>query len=89
MSKSIYSPKTKQCSKCKEIKSFNDFSKKKSNKDGLQYNCKKCISQYYINNKTSIDKQHAQYYINNKEQRHQYYIVFRQYLYFLFPEFFS
>jgi hypothetical protein len=32
----------KKCTKCLEVKAFSEFYKKKSNKDGLQYNCKLC-----------------------------------------------
>lgn len=36
----------KSCSKCKEIKPFEEFSKKASTKSGLQPQCKKCQSEY-------------------------------------------
>jgi len=32
----------KRCSKCRETKSIFEFSKNKSNQDGLQWECKKC-----------------------------------------------
>jgi hypothetical protein len=34
----------KQCSNCKTIKPFEQFSKDKQKKDGLRYNCKACCS---------------------------------------------
>ena len=37
---------TKRCSKCKEIKPLSEFSTDRSRKDGLQFHCKKCYSQY-------------------------------------------
>lgn len=59
----------KTCSKCKEEKEIYFFSKSKNNKDGLNYECKKCISEYckknYINNKVQINKRHKTYYYDN------------------------
>ncbi len=39
--------KTKICIKCKEEKSFDDFYKHKSSKDGLRHLCKQCHRGYY------------------------------------------
>ena len=36
--------KTKICSKCKEEKPIEDFSKRKPSKDGLQARCKTCCA---------------------------------------------
>lgn len=36
----------KQCSKCKEVKSVNLFSKNSGNKGGLHGHCKECVSIY-------------------------------------------
>ena len=36
----------KQCTKCKKLKSRNEFSKNRNNKDGLRYWCKKCEHEY-------------------------------------------
>ena len=41
----------KQCPKCKEVKSCNDFHKDSGKKDGLHHCCKKCAKQYYKNNR--------------------------------------
>ena len=54
----------KKCSKCKEEKSFEEFSKHKRTKDGRQDRCRECQKQYYENNKEKI----KQYYDNNKEK---------------------
>ena len=37
---------TKKCDKCKQIKSINEFYKKKTSKDGFQYWCKSCLKEY-------------------------------------------
>ena len=36
----------KKCSKCKELKSVDDFHKNKATKDGLNAYCKVCFSAY-------------------------------------------
>jgi len=36
----------KVCSKCKEEKGIERFSKNKSNKDGMQYRCKSCVKEH-------------------------------------------
>jgi len=50
----------KKCSKCKELKPFEDFNKNKSKKDGLNTYCKDCNKSYnkkhYIDNKESYFK---------------------------------
>ena len=38
---------TKQCRKCKEVKSVGEFSKKRRAKDGLKSQCKGCVKAYY------------------------------------------
>ncbi len=37
----------KQCCRCKELKSIDEFGKNKSELDGLQDACKKCRKEYY------------------------------------------
>lgn len=39
----------KTCTRCKETKPFNDFSPRKSAKDGYRSNCKECDSEYTKN----------------------------------------
>jgi hypothetical protein len=41
----------KKCTKCKEVKSLDEFSKDKRNKDGKQSRCKSCQKEYNIKNK--------------------------------------
>ena len=55
----------KLCTKCKTEKELSEYSKKKSSKDGLQYECKACVKQY--------DKQYrAENSERLKQQRKQY-----------------
>ena len=78
----------KVCSKCKQEKPFEGFSKERARKDGLRSQCKDCVKQYREQNKESIrerNKQHReqnkesiseyqkQYYEQNKESIKQYY----------------
>jgi len=58
----------KKCSNCGELKPFSEFYKDKCSKDGLQSYCKKCMKEYYENNKEKINKQQKEYYENNKEK---------------------
>ena len=62
----------KECKKCFDIKSYFDFSEKKSASDGLQARCKSCISEdsaeYRLANKKSIASRAAKYYSSNKER---------------------
>jgi hypothetical protein len=48
----------KKCYKCKEIKSYSEFYKNKSNKDGLSGYCKKCQS---VHEKTELKKSKVWY----------------------------
>jgi len=59
---------TKQCRKCGEIKSFENFVKDKSTKDGLNNQCKSCKKEYNKNNFDRIKKRLAEYNIENKER---------------------
>ena len=63
----------KKCSNCGELKPFSEFSKDKRSKDGLQSNCKKCMKEYYENNKEKILEQRKEYRENNKEKIKEYY----------------
>ena len=55
----------KQCTKCKETKSYTDFYKNRSNKDGYEYYCKPCKNAEKAKNK-EVDKR---YYQKNREER--------------------
>lgn len=51
----------KKCYKCNEIKSFDQFRKRKDSKDGYRNDCKSCYTIY-----------HKKYYINNIENWREY-----------------
>ena len=61
---------SKICTKCKNELSLDNFSKRKSHKDGLEYTCKGCINelnkQNYVKYKESIDKHVKVYQSENK-----------------------
>ena len=57
----------KKCSKCKELKTFNEFSKNKSSKSGFEYSCKKCRSDYYNRNRGKILSKQKNYQEERKE----------------------
>ena len=67
---------TKQCNKCKEFKTLDNFSKDKSSVDGLQKRCTPCKKQYYQDNIERIIEQNKKYQEDNKEW---YQIYVRQY----------
>lgn len=62
----------KVCNKCGEFKRYEEFHKKKSNKDGYIGQCKVCKSindkLYYQKNKESHNKRTKKYYEENKEK---------------------
>ena len=58
----------KVCSKCKQEKPYEEFSKRASSKDGLHPHCKDCVKQYYEQNKERISEQRKQHYEQNKER---------------------
>ena len=64
------------CTKCGELKSFEEFYKSKKGKYGIESKCKECINeknkQYYENNKEDIVEKGKQYYENNKEYKAEY-----------------
>ena len=63
--------KTKICSRCGEEKNIeNDFTKKKSNKDGYCENCKEC-TRFYANNHYKFNKD---YYKNKARENEKKYI---------------
>lgn len=61
----------KQCTKCNEIKSIDNFHKRNDKKDGLSTQCKHCKSsidkQYRELNKDKIKQDKKKYYNENKE----------------------
>lgn len=63
----------KYCSKCKNIKEFENFSKRKNTKDGLNFWCKECesknASRYYKKHKDKIKKATKQWNEENKEKK--------------------
>jgi len=52
--KSIFIPKKKECSRCGVVKPSIEFCSHIRNKDGLNYWCKQCVSEYYKNNIDTI-----------------------------------
>ena len=62
----------KTCTKCEQLKSFDDFSKRPAYKDGLAYWCKLCIRQnkktYYNNNLEQSRMQRAAYDAAHREE---------------------
>jgi len=58
----------KICSKCKEKRLFNQFSKNKSCKDGYHSNCKICNAEDYKLNRSKRLMQQSEYRLTNKDQ---------------------
>lgn len=58
----------KECTKCHELKHFNEFYKKTCSKDRLSSWCKRCFKEYSISNKNNILNQKKKYRENNKEK---------------------
>jgi hypothetical protein len=62
---------TKKCTRCGEIKKFDEFSKKTTHKDGLSSECKKCrkdsTGKHYILNREKILERNKQWYKNHPE----------------------
>ena len=59
----------KKCYKCKIEKSSEEFSKRRSGKDGLQGECKLCSEKYRAENKEKITKQAMQRYYSDTNFR--------------------
>jgi hypothetical protein len=55
---------TKQCSKCKQIKSISDFRQRTDSKDGYRHQCKKCLG-FYINQWYKTEKGKKRMHIHN------------------------
>lgn len=66
----------KTCSKCKVEKTFDNFQKHSSNKDGYQYQCKQCrketcsisFAKTYSKNKEEKQRKAREYYWTNREK---------------------
>ena len=58
----------KKCSKCAEVKSFEEFSRNKAHKDGIQNQCKSCVKAYNEANKDKIKARDKAYYKANKDK---------------------
>jgi hypothetical protein len=67
--------KTKQCSRCKEVKLLNDFSRDRRQRDGLRASCKDCNNlrhkEYRQNNLERLSQYHKEYYQSNKDKSSQ------------------
>ena len=63
----------KKCTKCGEIKSYSEFYKDKSRKDGYATSCKSCRRKYYEKHKEERDsyfkKYNKKYHEEHKEER--------------------
>lgn len=57
----------KRCSGCGEVKGVEDFSRNKSNKDGLQSRCKSCERRHYEENREAILERNRRSYVKNRE----------------------
>lgn len=70
----------KKCTKCGIEKELSQFTKDKSNKDGLARRCKACVTiggkQWYENNKERAKEASKQWYENNKGRRSSYEAVY-------------
>jgi hypothetical protein len=60
---------TKICSKCKIVKTFNEFHKNNSKKDGLQEFCKECRKLLTQKNKENLIDYKKNWYLKNSEIR--------------------
>ena len=69
----LYEKKIKKCSKCGEIKNFDEFYKGKDKKDGFRNDCKKCFKikgeEYRKNYPEKVKDSQKRYVKNNPEKR--------------------
>ena len=67
----------KECSKCKEIKKFEEFNIDNKSKDGYRYICKSCTKdqahERYVKNKNRINEYNKNWHRDNKEKMNIYY----------------
>jgi hypothetical protein len=59
----------KTCTKCHIERDFSEFSKTKKTKDGLQLHCKRCVKEYYENNKNKILEKSKNRYENSQTKQ--------------------
>lgn len=62
----------KICNKCRTPKELNEFGTRKKSKDGLQYTCKTCVKQNYLDDKARILINHKMWYDKNKNEVKEY-----------------
>lgn len=62
----------KRCSKCKEIKPIECFSRSSSSKDGLRYSCKECRRRWYLKNQKREVERGCRWIKENSEHRKKY-----------------
>jgi hypothetical protein len=66
----------KKCTKCKEVKSLDEFNNNKRIKSGKAYQCKSCYKEHtkrhYKKNSEEIKQKARDWYKNNKEKRKKY-----------------
>lgn len=62
----------KRCTKCGEVKPVSEFSRNKSNKDGLEWWCKSCRAKnkrkYYEQNRSKVAEYKRKYYEQNADK---------------------
>jgi len=62
----------KECTRCNEVKSFDDFYKQKDKKSGLRSHCKTCVTEtskhYTVLNKEARKAANASWYAANKKK---------------------
>jgi len=58
----------KKCTKCGEVKDFDEFSNAKKGKHGKDSRCRTCVKEYREANKEKIKQYRKEYYKNNKEK---------------------
>lgn len=63
----------KKCSKCGEIKSFEDFPKNKQTKDGLRYLCKSCVKAYNSSRHDSVMASSKKWRDKDRDNGHKHY----------------
>ena len=58
----------KTCTKCKVEKELTEFNKDKTRHDGFQYTCKKCVKDYRLKNKKTINQYSKHYRLINSDK---------------------